>query len=67
MAFKVKEKEILYDAKGRKSHVLLSYNRYKKLTEYIENLEDIKAIEEVRNEPDIPFEEVKKKIFKKKR
>jgi hypothetical protein len=67
MGFKVKENEILYDAKGRKSHILLSYKRYESLIEQIEDLEDLKAINEVRSEPDIPFEEVKKKILKKKR
>jgi hypothetical protein len=67
MNLKIKEAQVLYDAKGRKTHVLLPYKKYQEVIEMLEDMEDIKSIEEVRSEPDIPFEEVKKKILKKKR
>jgi hypothetical protein len=65
MNLKIKEAQVLYDAKGRKTHVLLPYKRYEKLIEHIEDLEDIKAAKEVEHEEDIPWEEVKKKLDKK--
>jgi len=67
VSLKIKEAQVLYDAKGNKTHVLLPYKRFEKLIEHLEDLEDLKSIEEVRSEPDIPFEEVKKKILKRKR
>ena len=67
MAYKIKEEQILYNAKGKRTHVLLPYKRFEKLIAHLEDLEDLKSIEEVRSEPDIPLEEVKKKILKRKR
>ncbi|MDP2210050.1 MAG: hypothetical protein Q8K98_14940 [Bacteroidota bacterium] len=67
MNLKIKEAQVLYDAKGNKTHVLLPYKRYEKLIELIEDLDDIQAIKEVEHEGDIPWEEVKKKLDKKKR
>lgn len=67
MANVIKEAKVLYDAKGRKTHVLLPFKSYQKLLEYLEDLEDIQAMKEVENEPDIPWEEVKRRLAKKKR
>ncbi len=67
MATFVKEAQVLYDAKGRKTHVLLPYKTYEKLLEYLEDVEDVNAIKEVENEPDIPWEEVKRRLARKKR
>jgi hypothetical protein len=67
MGFKVKEKEILYDAKGKKSHVLLSYKRYEKLIEEIEDAQDLLAIKEVEHEKDIPWGEAKKILATKQK
>lgn len=66
MNLKIKEAQVLYDAKGNKTHVLLPYKKYEKLIEHIEDLEDIEAAKEVEHEEDIPWEEVKKRFTKKK-
>jgi len=66
MAYKIKEEQILYNAKGERTHVLLPYKRYESLIEQIEDLEDVKAAKEVEHEEDIPWEEAKKKLAKKR-
>jgi hypothetical protein len=67
MPYRVKEAQVLYDAKGRKTHVLLPFKTYEKLLEYLEDFEDLQAMKEVEDEPDIPWEEAKKRLSKKKR
>ena len=67
MAFKIKEEQILYNAKGKRTHVLLSIKTYEKLLESIEDAEDIRAIREVEHEKTIPWEEAKKRLSKKRR
>jgi hypothetical protein len=67
MPYRVKEEQVLYDTRGKKTHVLIPFKRYEKLMEYLEDLEDLQAMKEVENEPDIPWEEVKKRLSKKKR
>lgn len=66
MSLKIKETQVLYDAKGKKTHVILPIASYKRLRSLLEDLEDIKAAKEVEHEEDIPWEEVKKKFLKKK-
>lgn len=46
--------------------VLVDPEHYKSLEEALEDLEDLKAIEERKNEPGIPFDEYFKKRFEKK-
>lgn len=67
MAFKIKEEQILYNAKGKRTHVLLPIKTYEKLLESIEDAEDIRAIREVEHEKTIPWEEAKKRLSKKRR
>lgn len=67
MAFKVKEKEILYDAKGKKSHVLLSYKRYEKIMEELEDAQDLLAMKEVEHEETISWEKAKNILSKKRK
>ena len=67
MAFRIKEEQILYDAKGKKTHVLLPIKTYKKLLEYLEDFEDIQAMKEVEHEKAIPWEEAKKILTKHRR
>jgi len=67
MPYKVKEEQVLYDARGKKTHVLMPFKRYEKLMEYLEDLDDLHAMKEVEDEPDIPWEEVKRRLSKKKR
>lgn len=52
----------IYDDKGNKTDVIIPINRYENL---LEDLADLKAIEERRHEKSIPFEEVKKRFYKK--
>ncbi|MDE3058973.1 MAG: hypothetical protein KGJ59_13560, partial [Bacteroidota bacterium] len=54
----VKEAQVLYDARGKKSHVLLPYKKYEKMLELLENALDAKAMDEVKDEKTIPWEEV---------
>lgn len=67
MANVMKEAKVLYDAKGRKTHVLLPFKSYQKLLEYMEDLEDIQAMKEVEHEKPIPWEEAKKILAKRRK
>ena len=58
----VLEPEYLVDNKGNKTKVLLDYNNYLELIELLEDLQDSKLIEEVMDEPEIPFDEFKRKM-----
>ena len=64
---KAKEPQIFYDAKGKKTHVLLPIKVYQMLLEALEDAEDVRAIQEVEHEADIPFEDVKRLLSKKRR
>lgn len=61
----VKEAQVLYDVRGKKTHVLLPYKKYEKILDLLEDAEDIKAIEAVMHEKTIPWTEVKKRLRKK--
>jgi hypothetical protein len=61
----VKEPHVLYDARGKKSHVVLPIKAYQELLERLEDAEDIKAIKAVEHEKAIPWSEVKKRLHKK--
>ena len=67
MANLVKEAKVLYDASGRKTHVLLPFKAYKKILEYLEDFEDIRAMKEVEHEKSIPWEEAKKILAKRRK
>ena len=67
MANLIKEAQVLYDAKGKKTHVLLPFKSYEKLIEYLEDLDDVKAIREVEKEIPIPWEAAKKILSKKRK
>ena len=54
MIYQVKEAQVLYDAKGRKTHVVLPFKTYEKLLEYLEDFEDLQAMKEVEHEKPIP-------------
>ena len=58
----VKEAQVLYDAKGKKSHVLLPYRKYEQLLELIEDSLDLRAMREVEHEKTIPWEIAKRKL-----
>ena len=58
----VKEAQVLYDAKRKKSHVLLPYRKYEQLLELIEDSLDLRAMREVEHEKTIPWEIAKRKL-----
>jgi DNA-directed RNA polymerase subunit F len=64
MSYKIKEPQVLYDVKGRKTHVVLPFRTYERLLEYLENFEDLQAMKEVEHEKPIPWEEAKKILAK---
>lgn len=58
-----KKIKYMYDDKGNKTDVIIPINKYENL---LEDLADLQAIEDRRHEKSIPFEEVKKRFYKKK-
>lgn len=58
-----KKTEFIYDAKGKKTAVILPINKYERL---IEDSADLQSIEDRRIEKNIPFSEVKKRRKKAK-
>lgn len=63
----VKEAQVLYDARGKKSHVLLPYKKYEKILELLEDALDAKAMDEVKHDKTIPWEEAKQLLKKRSR
>ena len=64
----VNEAEVVYDSKGRRKTVILSYRAYKEAMAHIEDIDDLRAMNEAEtDEPSIPLEDFKKKILKKLR
>ncbi len=53
------QKQFLVDEEGRKTAVLLPLEEYE---EMLEDIEDLAVIAERRDEPTIPFEELKKRL-----
>ncbi|MBI1802863.1 MAG: hypothetical protein HY033_06920 [Ignavibacteriae bacterium] len=63
---RVKEAQVLYDIKGRKTHVVLPYELYAEMLERLEDTEDLRLMKEAEtDEPNIPWEEVKKRLHRK--
>ena len=52
----------IYDDKGNKTDVIIPINKYENL---LEDLADLQTIENRRHEKSVPFEEVKKRFYKK--
>jgi hypothetical protein len=67
MSYKVKEAQVLYNARGRKTHVVLPIKTYEKLLEYLEDVDDLQAMKEVEHEKSIPWEEAKKILAKRRK
>ena len=63
----IKESQVLYDARGNKSHVILPYKRYEKLLELFEDAIDIKVMREVEHEKPISWKTAKRKLYKQPR
>jgi hypothetical protein len=54
--------EFIYNAKGEKTAVILPISKYEQL---LEDLDDLKTIEDRRHEKSVPFSEIKKRRQKK--
>jgi len=63
----VKEAQVLYNAHGKKSHVLIPYKNYEKLLELLEDAIDLQAMREVEHEETIPWKEAKRLLKKRSR
>ncbi len=61
----VKEAQVLYDIRGKKTHVVLPIKKYEEILELLEDALDSKAMDEVENEKTIPLPEMKKQLRKK--
>lgn len=55
-------KPVIIIQRSEPAAVLVDPEYYEKLEQALENMEDLQAIEERRNEPTVSFEEVAKKI-----
>ncbi|MGR8978862.1 MAG: hypothetical protein ACU84H_02050 [Gammaproteobacteria bacterium] len=53
-------KQFITDSEGRKVSVILPMEEY---IELMEDLEDLAAVAELRNEPTVPWEQVKKELI----
>ena len=57
-----KKIKYIYDDRGNKTDVIIPINKYESL---LEDLADLQIIRDRKNEKSIPFEEVKKRFYKK--
>jgi hypothetical protein len=53
--------EFIVDNKGKKTKVLIGYNEYIEILKMIEDLQDSKLIEQVKDEPEISLDQYKRK------
>ena len=64
----VNEAIVLYSAKGRKTHVVLPYERYAELLERLEDAKDLQAMNEAESdEQSIPLKEFRKKVSRNRK
>ncbi len=54
--------EFLYNAKGKKTAVILPISKYEQL---VEDLADLQAVTDRKKEKDIPYSQVKRKLKKR--
>ncbi len=62
---RVKEAQVLYDGKGKKTHVILPYRKYEQLLDLLDDVLDRKAMDEVRTEKTVAWNDAKKLIKKR--
>lgn len=62
----IREPQVLYDAKGKKTHVVLPFVQYKAMIELMEDALDLKAMKEVESEKSIPWKQAMKKLSRRK-
>jgi len=61
MNLKLQEPQVIYNAQGKRTFVLIPYEEYEELLEKIEDIDDTKVAKKRRLEQDVPFEEVEKR------
>lgn len=54
--------KIVYDKRGRKKDVIISYSVYQKLMELIEDIEDMQEMKEVESEATVSWDDAKAKL-----
>jgi hypothetical protein len=62
---RVKEGQILYDAQGKRTHIVLPFRRYEEMLRHLEDADDLKSMREVEDERNIPWRLAKKRLRKK--
>ncbi len=62
MATRVKEEQILYDARGRKTQLVLPVKKHEELLERLEDLNDLRAMRQMEAAKSIPWRNAKKKL-----
>ena len=67
MNLKLKEPQVVYNAKGKRTHILLPYDKYEEMLEQLEDASDLLAMKEREHEETIPWEVVEKELKKKRR
>lgn len=62
----IREPQVLYDARGNKTHVVLPIVQYKAMIELMEDALDLKAMKEVESEKSIPWKQAMKQLSRRK-
>ena len=62
---KTVKKRYIVDEKGKKTAVIIPIKEYQKVVKDLEELEDIRLIEEAKKEPSRPFSEFDKELKEK--
>jgi hypothetical protein len=65
MAMRAKEGQILNDARGRKTHVVLPFRKHEEIFRCLEDADDVKAMRQVEHEKGISWKAAKNKLRKK--
>jgi hypothetical protein len=62
---RVKEGQILYDAQGKRTHIVLPFKKYEEMLRRLEDADDLKTMKEVEDERSIPWRAAKKRLRKR--
>ena len=62
---KVKEEQVLYDAKGKMTHIVMTIRRYHEILSCLDDALDLSAMKIVEREKSLSWRDAKKKILKK--
>jgi hypothetical protein len=62
---RVKEGQILYDAQGKRTHIVLPFKKYEEMLRRLEDADDLKSMKEDEDERSIPWRAAKKRLRKR--